>query len=47
MEDIRAAITQDRFPSLKDDFLRSYKPTDEAARLSQKGAWMEARGIRG
>ena len=46
MEDMRRAILDGTFESFRTGFLSSYRPTNEAARLSQKEAWMEARGIR-
>ena len=46
MEDMRTAIMEGRFYSFAEGFRKSYKPTDESARLSQKEAWMEARNIR-
>ena len=47
MENLREAIIDDRFPSFRDGFLNTYKPTNESARQSQKEAWMEARKVRG
>ena len=47
MEELRAAIVAGDFQSFREGFLAVYKPTHEAARLSQKEAWMETRGIRG
>ena len=47
MEEMGAAIVEGGFASFSDRFLRTYKPTDESARLSQKEAWMEARSIGG
>ena len=46
MEDMRAAILEGGFAGFRDRYLRTYKPTDESARLSQKEAWMEARGLK-
>ena len=47
MEEMRVAIREGGFAGFSDRFLRTYKPTDQSARLSQKEAWMEARSIRG
>ena len=47
MEEMRAAIIEDRFQGFRDSFLSTYIPTNELARLSQKEAWMESRNIRG
>ena len=47
MEDMRKAVLDGRFRLFRDDFLSSYRPTDESARLSQKEAWMRARRIKG
>ena len=46
MQQAREAIMQDSFDSFKNGFLREYRPTNESARLTQKEAWMEARGLR-
>ena len=46
MDDMREAILADRFSSFRDTFLSTYKPTHEPTRMSQKEAWMVARGIR-
>jgi len=43
MHKIRSAILNGTFPSFRDDFLASYKPTDEQIRLSQKQKWLESR----
>ena len=40
---IRGAILDGTFNSFKDDFLASYKPTDEQARLNQKQRWLRSR----
>ena len=46
MDDMREALLADRFSSFRDTFLSTYKPTHEPTRMSQKEAWMVARGIR-
>ncbi len=46
MEEMRSAILEGRFPAFREGFLATYKPTDEGTRLSQKEAWMDARGVR-
>jgi queuine tRNA-ribosyltransferase len=43
MRDIRKAILNDTFNSFKEDFLKSYQPTDEEARMEQKKKWLQAR----
>ena len=43
MRDIREAILNDTFNSFKEDFLKSYKPTDEEMRIEQKKKWLKAR----
>ena len=45
MEEMRTAILSGCFEGFRKGFLDTYKATDEPARLSQKRAWMEARGI--
>ena len=47
MEEMRREITGGNFQSFRKSFLGGYRPTDEAARLSQKEASMVARGIKG
>lgn len=47
MESSRKAIIEDSFESFKNGFLQDYRPTNEVARLTQKEAWIEARGMRG
>ncbi len=47
MEEMRAAIIGNEFLSFRKSFLDRYRPTDQAARLSQKEASMVARGIKG
>ena len=41
MEEMRSSITDGSFPSFKDSFLASYRPTDEAVRLSQREKGMK------
>ena len=43
MEEMRRSITNGSFPSFKDSFLASYRPTDEAVRLSQREKGMKWR----
>ena len=43
MEETRSSITDGSFPSFKDSFLASYRPTDEAVRLSQREKGMKWR----
>ncbi|HEX73687.1 MAG TPA: tRNA guanosine(34) transglycosylase Tgt [Dehalococcoidia bacterium] len=43
MHKIRSAIQDGTFSSFRDNFLTSYKPTDEQVRLSQKQKWLESR----
>jgi len=43
MYEIRDAIQNGTFGSFKDDFLKSYKPTDEQVRLEQKQKWLKSR----
>ena len=43
MHKARAAILDNTFSSFKDDFLKSYKPTNEQARLKQKQRWLKSR----
>lgn len=45
MEEARRAIIQGRFQVFREAFHTRYRPTDEAARVRQKDAWMRARGI--
>ena len=47
MERMRADIVNGEFDSFRAGFLDTYKTTSESARLSQKHAWMERRGIAG
>ena len=46
MEEMRSAVVGDKFQGFRNSFLATYKPTDESTRLSQKEAWMDARGVR-
>lgn len=41
MEEMRSSIADGSFPSFKDSFLASYRPTDEAVRLSQREKGMK------
>ena len=43
MGEMRSRIVAGDFDLFADDFLRRYRPTDEAARLAQKRRWMLAR----
>ena len=43
MSKIRGAIANDTFSSFRDNFLASYKPTDEQVRLNQKQKWLKSR----
>ncbi len=43
MHEIRSAIQNGTFSSFKDEFLASYRPTDERVRLDQKQKWLKAR----
>jgi len=43
MNKIRGAINNGTFNAFKDDFLSSYRPTDEQTRLNQKQKWLESR----
>ncbi len=42
MSKARSAILNGTFGSFKDNFLASYKPTDEPTRLSQKQKWLKS-----
>ncbi len=44
MVEVRAAIGEGRFDRFRQDFRSTYRPTDEAARQSQKKRWLETRG---
>lgn len=43
MNGVRRSIQNGTFDSYKEDFLRSYKPTDEQVRLEQKQKWLKSR----
>ncbi len=43
MREARAAILNGTFSSFKDNFLKNYKPTNEATRLEQKQKWLKNR----
>ncbi|GAI38822.1 unnamed protein product, partial [marine sediment metagenome] len=47
MGKVRGAILNGTFNSFKDNFLASYKPTDERIRLDQKQKWLKSRRLRG
>jgi queuine tRNA-ribosyltransferase len=42
---IRGAISDGTFSSFRQDFLASYRPTDEPTRLTQKRKWLEKRNL--
>jgi queuine tRNA-ribosyltransferase len=44
MEEIRISILDESFPSFRESFLASYKPTDEAVRLAQRQKGTKWRG---
>jgi queuine tRNA-ribosyltransferase len=44
MEEIRASILDETFPSFKESFLAHYQPTDEAVRLAQRQKGTKWRG---
>ena len=44
MRGIREAILGDSFGSFKDDFLKTYQPTNEKVRIEQKQKWLKGRG---
>ncbi len=44
MEEIRISILDESFPSYRESFLASYKPTDEAVRLAQRQKGTKWRG---
>jgi len=46
MRKARSAILNGTFNSFKDNFLASYKPTDEQTRLNQKQKWLKSRRLR-
>jgi len=43
MAEMRQAIIDDKFSSFSQDFLDSYKPTDEEVRVEQKQKWLKNR----
>lgn len=43
MGEIRSAILDGTFSAFRDNFLASYQPTDEQARVSQKQKWLKGR----
>ncbi len=45
MHKVRSAILNGTFGSFRDNFLASYKPTDEQTRLSQKQKWLKSRNL--
>jgi len=45
MGKVRSAILNGTFNSFKDNFLASYKPTDERIRLNQKQKWLKSRNL--
>jgi len=45
MHKIRSAILSGTFSSFRDNFLASYKPTDEQIRLDQKQKWLKSRNL--
>jgi len=45
MRKARSAILNGTFNSFKDNFLASYKPTDEQIRLNQKQKWLKSRRL--
>ena len=44
MDNIRAAIRENRFAQFRQDFHAAYRPTDAATRQQQKERWLAARG---
>jgi queuine tRNA-ribosyltransferase len=44
MRDMRDSILDGNFNSFREDFLASYKTTDEQTRVEQKGRWLKGRG---
>lgn len=44
---IRKAVRDGTFNEFKDDFLATYRPTDEPVRLEQKQRWLKGRGQSG
>jgi len=45
MSKVRGAILNGTFSSFRDNFLASYKPTDEQIRISQKQRWLKSRNL--
>ena len=45
MEEMRQAIRDETLSLYREQFLAEYKPTDEAARLSQKHRWFREKGV--
>ena len=43
MRQIKGAILDGTFSSFQDEFLASYRPTDERVRLAQKQKWLKSR----
>jgi len=44
MRKIRDAVLADTFEDFRRDFLATYRPTDDKARVEQKGRWLRGRG---
>ena len=44
MADLREAIVEGRFDRFRQQFLDTYRPTDEVVRQEQKEKWLKARG---
>ena len=42
LEKVRKAITEGQFRAFRDEFLATYRPTDEETRLSQKEKWLNS-----
>ena len=43
MQQIRQAITENRFQDFQQQFLTRYQPTNETARQQQKQRWLQQR----
>jgi queuine tRNA-ribosyltransferase len=43
LDKARESITEGQFGTFRDEFLATYRPTDEVARLSQKEKWLNSR----
>jgi queuine tRNA-ribosyltransferase len=41
VKDIRAAISGGTFTSFREEFLATYRPTDERVRMEQKEKWLK------